>query len=89
MASVRKISEHGLLKVVAEFDELGGASLGLTAWELSVPESEVSDVWAAAIAAGWLEPAGWDDVSGEQMWRLTASGWAARAARPRPQRQRG
>jgi hypothetical protein len=46
----------------------------------------VSAPWAAAIAAGWLEPAGWDDVFGEQMWRLTAAGWNARTAHRKPGR---
>ena len=76
---MKKISEQGLLEVVAEFDELGGASLGLIAWELYVTEAEVSEAWASAIAAGWLEASGWDEVSGEQMWRLTAAGWEARS----------
>ena len=85
---MKKISEQGLLDVVAEFDSHGGASLGLVAWELYLTEAEVSDPWAAAIAAGWLERAGWDDVFGEQVWRLTPEGWVARAARRKPRRDR-
>lgn len=77
---MEKISEQGLLEVLADFDELGGASLGLVAWDLLVSEREVSETWAAAIAAGWMAPAGWDDVFGEQLWRLTPAGWRARAA---------
>lgn len=80
---MKKISEHGLLDVVADFDELGGASLGLVAWELFATEHEVRESWTLAIGAGWLEPAGWDDVFGEQMWRLSAEGWIARAAHRR------
>jgi hypothetical protein len=83
---MKKITEQGLLDVVAEFDPLGGASPGLVAWELYVTEPDVSAPWAAAIAAGWLEPAGWDDVFGEQMWRLTAAGWNARTAHRKPGR---
>jgi hypothetical protein len=78
---MEKISEHGLLEVLADFDELGGASPGLVAWELFVEESMVSETWAVAVVAGWLAPAGHDDVHGERLWRLTSEGWNARAAR--------
>jgi hypothetical protein len=78
---MEKISEQGLLEVIADFDGLGGASLGLVAWELFVTEQEVSDAWASAVAAGWLAPAARDEVYGEQLWRLTAEGWIALAAR--------
>jgi hypothetical protein len=77
---MEKISEQGLLEVLADFDGLGGASLGLVAWELFVTEEEVSEAWAFAVAAGWLAPAGRDEVYGEQLWRLTSEGWIARAA---------
>ena len=80
MADMKKISEQGLLDVLADFDEQGGASLGLVAWELFLTEQDVSETWAAAVAADWMEPAGWDDVFGEQLWRLTAEGWVARMA---------
>ena len=78
---MEKITEQGLLDVVADFDELGGASLGLVAWELSCAEAEVSEAWAAAVAAGWLAPAGRDEVYDERLWRLTATGWGARKPR--------
>lgn len=83
---MKRISEQGLLDVIADFDQLGGASLGLVAWEMFVSEQDVSEVWASAQAAGWLEPAGWDDVFGEQLWRLTGPGWLARSAHRRPSR---
>jgi hypothetical protein len=86
MANMKKISEQGLLDVLADFDEQGGASLGLVAWELFLTERDVSETWAAAIAAGWMEPAGWDDVFGEQLWRLTEGGWVARTASRRRDR---
>lgn len=38
---MQEISELGLLKVLADFDEHGRASLGLTAWELWVTEQQV------------------------------------------------
>jgi hypothetical protein len=88
MADMKKISEQRLLDVVADFEELGGASLGLVAWELDVTEPQVSEAWGAAIAAGWLEPAGRDEVSGEQMWRLTVDGWVERAHLRRPRGDR-
>ncbi len=81
---MKKISEQGLLDVVADFDQLGGASLGLVAWEMFVSELEVSEAWASALSAGWLEPAGWDDVFGERLWRLSDDGWLARSARRGP-----
>jgi hypothetical protein len=80
-SDMQKISEHGLLEVLADFDELGGASPGLVAWELFVTEQEVREAWAFAVAAGWLAPAGRDQVYGEQLWRLTGEGWNARATR--------
>ncbi|HWE08266.1 MAG TPA: hypothetical protein VG325_02860 [Solirubrobacteraceae bacterium] len=77
---MEKISEQRLLEVLADFDGFGGASLGLVAWELFVTEEDVREAWAVAVAAGWLAPAGRDDVFGEQLWRLTSEGWIARAA---------
>jgi hypothetical protein len=78
---MEKISEQGLLEVLADFDRLGGASLGLVAWELFVTEQDVTEAWEIAVASGWLAPAEQDDVYGEQLWRLTAEGWTARLAR--------
>jgi hypothetical protein len=69
------ISLQGVLDVVGEFDGGGGASIGLVAWELSVDESLVSTAWEQARAKGLIAPAGYDQH--EQMWRLTAAGWAA------------
>ena len=77
---MEKITEHGLLDVLADFDELGGASVGLVAWELFCTEAEVSEAWSVAVAAGWLAPAARDDVYGERLWRLTPEGWLARQA---------
>ena len=53
-ADMKNISEQGLLNVVADFDQLGGASPGLVAWELFVTETDVSEAWAAMVAAGSL-----------------------------------
>jgi hypothetical protein len=72
-----KISVHRMLEVVGEFDQSGGASLGLVAWELSVEEEQVLEAWEQAQADGLLKPAGEDPLDSEQRWRLTVGGWAA------------
>ena len=75
-----KISEQGLLEVLAAFDGLGGTSLGLAAWELYTTEQQLSDAWESAHSHGWLYLSGRDDVYNERLWRLTDSGWAAARA---------
>jgi hypothetical protein len=83
------VSVHGLLEVLAGFDEHGGASPGLVAWELFVDEQQVKAVWEHAVAEGWLKPAGRGLPDGEQLYRLTLSGWTAwRERSPRAQRER-
>jgi hypothetical protein len=74
---VDKLSEQGLLEVLADFDAHGGSSLGLVAWELFTTEQQVRYLWDRAIAQGWLAPAGRDETYGEPLWRLTSRGWAA------------
>ena len=69
------VSLPEVLEVVAEFADSGGASLGLVAWELCVDEPLVASAWQQAISQGLMTPAGRD--SHEQLWRLTAGGWAA------------
>jgi len=68
------ISLQAVLEVVREFDESGGANIGLVAWELCVDEPRVADAWEQARAAGLIAPAGYDQR--EQLWRLTPAGWA-------------
>jgi hypothetical protein len=81
---VKNSSEASLLGVLADFDLLGGASLGLVAWELFVSEQQLRGDWQLAIEKGWLTPAGYDPVHDEQLWRLTPSGReAAQAAQDR------
>jgi hypothetical protein len=65
-----EISLERLLAVMRDFDEFGGASIDLVAWELGEPPSRINAVWAKAIADGVLEPAGVDSVFGEPLWRL-------------------
>jgi len=71
------ISGRGLLDVMADFDQFGGASRELVAWELCIEESAVSAAWSRAIADGLLERSGTDEVRGEETWRLTS--WGRRA----------
>ena len=72
------ISVQQVLEAVGEFDESGGASMSLIAWELFVEEQRVARAWEQAVAEGLLRRAGRDRVDGERFWRLTAGGWAAR-----------
>jgi hypothetical protein len=69
------VSMRALLDVVASFDDSGGASLGLAAWELCVDEELVTRAWQQAISQGLLSPAG--NQGNEQFWRMNAAGWAA------------
>jgi hypothetical protein len=71
------ISVRRLLEVLARFDELGGASPGLVAWDLFASEHDVKAPWEHALAEGWLKPAGRDLAYDEQLYRLTPTGWAA------------
>jgi hypothetical protein len=71
------ISVRYVLEIVGDFDESGGASLGLLAWELAVDEERVLDAPGSG-ASGRPDQAGWQgSLHGEQMWQLTAVGWAA------------
>jgi hypothetical protein len=72
------ISVRLVLEVLTDFDDLGGASLSLVAWELFVEEERVAGAWEQMLADGLLKPAGRDPANDEQLWRLTAGGWAAR-----------
>ena len=69
-------SLQAVLQVVGEFDEYGGASVGLVAWELCVDERLVAGAWEQARATALIAPAGYDQH--ERLWRLTPAGWAAR-----------
>lgn len=70
-----------VLDVAADFDQSGGVSLGLVAWELCVDEPQVLTAWNKAHAEELLTPAH-RDVGGEQLWRLTPAGFAARHTQP-------
>ena len=72
------ISLEQVLEAVGEFDQFGGASFSLIAWELFVEEQRVARAWERAVADSLVRPAGRDRVNGEPLWRLAAGGWAAR-----------
>jgi hypothetical protein len=76
---VGNISVQQLLEVLARFDEFGGASLSLVAWELFVGEHDIQSAWEHAITEGWLKPArrGQADDDDETLYRLTPTGRAA------------
>jgi hypothetical protein len=67
------VSLQQVLEAVGEFDDCGGASLGLVAWELCVDEELVAPAWQQAINHGLIKPAARD--SQEQLWRLSSAGW--------------
>lgn len=77
---MKRSSEARLLTVLAQFDPLGGASLGLIAWEMFTTEQQLRREWELAIEQGWLTPAGHDELHDEQLWRLTPRGRAAAQA---------
>jgi ligand-binding sensor domain-containing protein len=68
------VSLQQVFEVLAEFDDSGGASLGLVAWELGVDEELVASAWRQAIDHELIRAAGRD--SQEQLWRLTSAGRA-------------
>ncbi len=70
------ISKPDLLAVLGDFDESGGASQDLAAWELSVEPSEIADSWRAIRAGNLVRYVGEDPMTSEPMYRLTAAGWA-------------
>ncbi len=77
-SAVRLRSLQSVLDVLRDFDDLGGGSLALVAWELGVEEGALAAAWSTAIEEALLKPAGRDMISGEEMWRLTERGRLAR-----------
>lgn len=69
------ISLRTALQVIAEFDQYGGASVGLVAWELSVDERLIAEAREQGRAKGLIAPADYDQR--EQLSRLTPAGWLA------------
>ncbi len=69
---------ESVLDVLQDFDDFGGGSLSLVAWELGVKEGVLAPAWSTAIAQALLEPAGIDMIYGEPMWRITDRGRQAR-----------
>jgi PAS domain S-box-containing protein len=62
-----------VLETVAE---LGGASAGLVAWELSVPEQAIIAAWSLAIRRRLLQRARFDQPNDEWLYDLTPIGRA-------------
>lgn len=69
---------HSLLDVMADFEQFGGASLELVAWELYTEDSAVSAAWSRAVADALIERSETHEVPGEATWRLTTWGRRAR-----------
>jgi hypothetical protein len=69
-----------VLQVLADFEQSGGASVQLIAWELDVDQSQVIAAWTRSIGDGLIERCGRDVVDGseEEMWSLTDAGHRAR-----------
>jgi diguanylate cyclase (GGDEF)-like protein len=72
--STGTVTVKDVLDVGAQFDESGGASVELTAWELDTQVVRVMPAWSRAIKHGLLEPVGKDPLTGEEMWRLSDEG---------------
>lgn len=74
------LSTRVLLDVMSDFDQFGGASLELVAWELYIDESAGSAAWSRAIADGLIERSETHEVPGEETWKLTTWGRSAHAS---------
>jgi hypothetical protein len=59
-----------LPELLETLEEFGTASLGLVAWELSLPEDALLSAQRQAIAEGLIEVAGRDRDSGEEIYRI-------------------
>lgn len=74
-----QISVAQVLEAVAGFDEFGGASPALVAWELCASEDDVLPAWRRAVRDRLLRHTARDPDINEQLWRLTGKGWATRS----------
>lgn len=70
-----------LLEALADFDQNGGASLSLVAWDLCVDERRLAPTWQQAAREGLIRPAGHEDQ--DLLYRLTDLGWGCRDERER------
>jgi diguanylate cyclase (GGDEF)-like protein/PAS domain S-box-containing protein len=66
-----EVAERTLLQTVAE---LGGASIGLAAWELYTDEQAIAPLWTNAIRDGLLERVGYEPIDQEWRYGLTRPG---------------
>jgi diguanylate cyclase (GGDEF)-like protein len=72
--SPKTVLMRDVLEVLAQFDQSGGASIELIAWELNSSSALVAKSWSQAIREGLITRAGTDPGTGEQMWRLSDHG---------------
>jgi hypothetical protein len=74
----RDVPLQSVLRVFADFEPFGGASIELVAWELGVDQRQLQAAWSEAIGSGLLEPFGRQNVDGieERVWGLTGEGRA-------------
>jgi diguanylate cyclase (GGDEF)-like protein len=72
--AVKGVAMSDVLKVLADFDASGGASIELTAWELRADPTAVARLWATARAQRLITLSGTDPGTGEEMWRLSDDG---------------
>ena len=78
-----RVSEVDALGALADFDDLGGMSLELLAWEFCVAPTAIAQLWDQLLNDGLLRPGRPDPTTGEVMHRLSAGGWAAIRANER------
>lgn len=74
----QEISVLTVLDVLADFDQFGGASPELVAWELDKDASLIAPAWSRALADGLLEQGETDHTLGENLYRLSERGRRAR-----------
>jgi hypothetical protein len=60
----------GLAHVLDAVREFGLASLGLVAWEYSLPEGAVVDAWSAALEQGLIQRVSVCEETGEPLFAL-------------------
>ncbi len=68
------VTVENVLRVLADFEPLGGASLELVASELGTDPGAVEEAWLQAFDDGLLEHSGTDRSSGEDTCRLSERG---------------
>lgn len=65
------VSIGDVLDVLKQFEQAGGSSIELTAWELGADPGLVAKLWSEAAAKGLIASAGFDPGTGEELWRVS------------------